>query len=103
MSDEKWEEEKKHFPYSEIPFIVDHALQNSIDSYNPDNRIILSKDELIKRHFHGFSAEQWDELKKQHPYSDIFHIIDHAIVNCMGEFITPYIEKGLKKNVLPML
>lgn len=39
----------------------------------------MNKEEIIRRHFHGFSDEQWNELKNQFPYSEIPFIIDHIL------------------------
>jgi hypothetical protein len=43
----------------------------------------MKKEELIRRHFHGISDEQWNDLKNQFPYSEIPFIVDHAIKNSL--------------------
>ena len=32
--------------------------------------------EIIRSHFHGFSDDQWNKLKKEFPYSEIPHILN---------------------------
>lgn len=39
----------------------------------------MNKEEIIRRHFHGFSDEQWNELKNQFPFSEIPFIVDHTL------------------------
>lgn len=35
-----------------------------------------SKEEILKEKFHGFSSEQWEELKNRFPYSEIPFAMD---------------------------
>lgn len=39
----------------------------------------MNKKDIIRRHFHGFSDEQWKEIKKEFPYSEIPFIADHIL------------------------
>jgi hypothetical protein len=41
-----------------------------------NNNNNMNKEQIIRRHFHGFSDEQWDELKNRFPYCEIPAIID---------------------------
>ena len=39
----------------------------------------MSKEDVIRRKFHGFSDEQWEELKDIFPYNEIPAIIDEIM------------------------
>lgn len=36
-------------------------------------------EKIIKMHYHGFSEEQWNELKNIFPYCEIIHIVKHIL------------------------
>ena len=36
----------------------------------------MTKEEIIRRHFHGFDDDQWDAVKNEWPFCEIIHILN---------------------------
>jgi len=39
----------------------------------------MNKEEIIRRHFHGYTDEKWNEKKNEYPFSEIPYIVDHVL------------------------
>lgn len=52
-----------------------YSIHYSLDKFFEDESV----DEIILRHYHGFTKKQWEENKKQFPYSEVPHIVESAL------------------------
>ena len=46
-----------------------------------------SMEEIILKHFHGFTKEQWAELKDRFPYCEIPAIMEEYAINDAVDFL----------------
>jgi len=61
-------------------------------------------DSIIRSHFHGFSDSQFNELKKEFPFSEIPFIIREVIIKVLSNQISTdeinnYIRPAMPKDV----